>query len=95
MKKRSARLMPIAMLTLCAVLAIACAPGRTVLVSDDAPMRIGPKTTGRVLRLIDGQWVLSDNTVQLPEGWYIVPPRFVHPEDFDSHRTNKFNNRGN
>jgi hypothetical protein len=25
--------------------------------------------------------VLSDDRVQLPEGWYAVPPRFVRPED--------------
>jgi len=74
--------MPIVMLTLCAALATACATGRTVLISDDAPVRIGPETTGRIYTLIDSEWVLSDTPVQLPEGWYAVPPRFVHPEDF-------------
>ena len=47
-------------------------------------MRIGPEMTGRVYRLIDGDWVLSDDRVQLPEGWYAVPPRFVHPEDIET-----------
>ena len=83
-KERSARLMLIVMLTLCAALATACAPGRTVLIGDDAPVRIGPETTGRIYTLIDGEWVLSDDPVQLPEGWYAVPPRFVQSEDFDS-----------
>lgn len=84
MPNRRSRSMPIVMLTLCAALATACAPGRTVLISDDAPVRIGPETTGRIYTLIDGEWVLSDTPVQLPEGWYAVPPRFVRPEDFDS-----------
>ena len=72
------------MLTLFVASAIGCAPGRTVLVTDDSPLRIGPKTTGQVYRLIDGDWVLSDDRVQLPEGWYAVPPRFVLPEDLIS-----------
>ena len=64
-------------------LASGCAPGRTVLVADDSPLRIGPETTGTVYRLVDGQWKLSPDRVTLPEGWYVVPPRFVHPEDFE------------
>lgn len=72
---------PIVMLMLCVVSAIGCAPGRTVLVADDSPVRIGPQTTGQVYRLIDGLWVLSDDRMKLPEGWYAVPPRFVHPEE--------------
>lgn len=72
------------MLMLFAALVIGCAPGRTVLVTDDSPVRIGPETTGRVYRLIGGDWILSDDRVQLPEGWYAVPPRFVHPDDFTS-----------
>jgi len=69
------------MLTLFVASAIGCASGRTVLVTDDSPVRIGPKTTGHVYCMIDGDWVLSDDRVQLPEGWYAMPPRFVHPED--------------
>ncbi len=72
------------MLMLFVVLVIGCAPGRTVLVTDDSPLRIGPETTGQVYRLIDGEWVLSDDRVHLPEGWYAVPPRFVHPDDLRS-----------
>ncbi len=72
----------IAIVLLCGALASGCAPGRTVLVADDSPLRIGPDTTGRVYRLVDGQWRLSPDRMTLPEGWYVVPPRFVHPEDF-------------
>ncbi len=68
-------------LMVCAALANASGCGRTVLVTDDSPLRIGPETTGLVYQMIDGEWVLSDDRVQLPEGWYAVPPRFVHPED--------------
>lgn len=51
--------------------------GRTVLVSEGSPMRTGEAIRGRVYTLIDGKWVLSGNTVEIPEGWYIVPPSFV------------------
>ncbi len=74
------------MLMVFIALVIGCAPGRTVLVTDDSPLRIGPETTGQVYRLIDGDWVLSDDRVQLPEGWYAVPPRFVGAADFRSER---------
>ena len=74
----------IAALTACGALASAYGCGRTVLVTDDSPIRIGPATTGRVYRLIEGDWVLSDDRVKLPEGWYAVPPRFVLPEDLVS-----------
>jgi len=39
--------------------------------------------TGPVYRLVGDPptWVLSDDKVVIPEGWYCVPPRFVHPED--------------
>ena len=70
-----------ALLTLCLASETGCAPGRTVLVSDDSPLRTGPGMTGRVYRLINDTWVLGDDKVTIPEGWYCVPPRFVHPED--------------
>ncbi|MCK4660505.1 MAG: hypothetical protein KAV82_13365 [Phycisphaerae bacterium] len=54
-----------------------------MLVADDSPVRIGPKTTGTVYRRIDGEWKLSSDRVTLPEGWYAIPPQFVHPEDFE------------
>ena len=79
--KRPWRRIGIALLWI--VSASGCVPGRTVLITEDSPVRIGPDTTGRVYRQIDGRWQLSDDRVTLPEGWYVVPPRFVHPEDFE------------
>ena len=72
------------LLTLSLASGTGCAPGRTVLVADDSPLRIGPGMTGQVYRLVGEPptWVLGDDTVTLPEGWYCVPPRFVRPEDF-------------
>lgn len=55
---------------------------RTVLVSEASPVRIGPAVTGKVYALVDGEWTLSPNRVELPEGWYLVPPSYVegpHP----------------
>jgi len=80
--RRLARMLIVAAL-LSIALASGCGSGRTVLVADDSPVRIGPGTAGRVYRLVDGQWRLSPDPVTLPEGWYVVPPRFVHPEDFE------------
>ena len=64
-------------LLFCALLVVLCASGcaRTVLVPDGSPMRVG-RATGTVLQRIDGEWVESGETT-LPEGWYMVPPRFV------------------
>jgi len=60
-----------------ALLVLLCASGcaRTVLVPDGSPMR-SVKLTGRVLQRIDGEWIESSD-VEIPEGWYLVPPRFV------------------
>lgn len=65
-----------------AVLATAFASGcgRTVLVSESSPIRIGPSTEGRVYARVDGEWTLSANEVTIPEGWYCVPPSFVEAE---------------
>jgi len=62
-----------------ALLASGCGSGRTMLIADDVPVRIGPDVTGRVYVLTDGDWTLSENVVRIPEGWYCVPPRFVEP----------------
>jgi hypothetical protein len=40
-------------------------------------MRIGPETAARVYCLDQGEWVLSENRVMIPEGWYLVPPSYV------------------
>lgn len=50
---------------------------RTILVPESAPIRIGPETRGRIYAREDGEWVLGDNRVTIPEGWYCVPPSFV------------------
>lgn len=87
MRRRGTRWRRIAPLTLLLASASACAPGRSVLVADDSPVRIGPGATGRVYRMIDGAWSLSAERVALPEGWYLVPPRFVAPEDLPAKRS--------
>jgi len=33
-------------------------------------VRLGPDVRGKVYFRKDGEWVLSKNTVKLPEGWY-------------------------
>lgn len=87
MRSRTKRWRRIAPLTLLLASASACGPGRTVLVADDSPMRIGPGATGKVLRLLDGKWSLSAEPMALPEGWYLVPPRFVEPADLQHRPT--------
>jgi len=60
-----------------ALLVLLCASGcrQTVLVPDGSPMR-SVSLKGRVLQRIEGEWVESSD-VEIPEGWYLVPPRFV------------------
>ena len=71
------------MLTLTALISsllqigFACGCGRTVLVSEASPIRIGPDAKIRVYTLQDGEWKLSPNAVTVSEGWYCVPPSFV------------------
>jgi hypothetical protein len=63
-----------------AALAIGCASGcasRTVFVPEESPMRIGPRADVRVYHRVDGVWTLSQNTIRIPEGWYLVPPSYV------------------
>ncbi len=73
----------IAALMLFVALASACGCGRTVLLPDDSPIRVGPGTTGKAYRLIEGEWRVSDRAIQYPEGWYVIPPRFVEPGELD------------
>ena len=44
-------------------------------------MRVGPMVTGRVYHRLAGEWVLSQNAIAIPEGWYLVPPSFVEQEE--------------
>ena len=65
-------------------LALACASGcaanRTVFVPEDSPMRVGPSSSMRVWMRLDGVWTLSGNRIEIPEGWYLVPPSYVEEE---------------
>lgn len=36
-------------------------------------IKIGPGVMGRVYIKTDNKWVLSDNEVLIPEGWYAAP----------------------
>lgn len=67
-----------------AVAALAYASGcgsRAVFIPDQSPIRLGPGVRARVWMLVDGQWTLSSNSIDIPEGMYIVPPRFVEEND--------------
>jgi len=60
--------------------ALGCAPNRTVFVPEASPMRVGPSSSMRVWMRIDGVWTLSGNRIDIPEGWYLVPPSYVAEE---------------
>lgn len=66
---------------LAVVLLAGCAASRTVFIPESSPIRMGPSVSGRVYTMIDGQWTLSSNRVEIPEGWYCVPPSYVAEED--------------
>lgn len=38
---------------------------------------MGPDVKGHVYVREGEDWKLGDNAVQVPEGWYAVPPSFV------------------
>lgn len=66
------------------LLALAFASGcgsRTVLVPEGAPVRIGPGAKARVYVMSDGEWMLGRNWVEIPEGWYLVPPSFAEDSE--------------
>lgn len=69
------RLMTLAFVVL--VLGFASGCNRAVLIPESSPTRVGPETEAKVYMLVDSKWILSDNKVQIPEGWYIVPPSYV------------------
>ena len=58
-----------------------CVASRTIFVPEDSPMRLGPHNEVRVYTYENGEWVLSNNRIKIPEGWYIVPPSFVKEEE--------------
>ena len=68
----------ITILSVAQVLAFAsgCGP-RTVLVRESSPIRIGPEVKGRVYVREGNEWTLSANCVEIPEGFYLVPPSYV------------------
>lgn len=71
---------PTRIATLFAVLATGFASGcgsRTVFVPEASPMRVGPFARMRVYHMVGGEWMLSNNQIAVPEGWYLVPPQFV------------------
>ena len=53
---------------------------RTVLVPESSPIRIGKDCRSKVYTLIEGEWIESQNSVLIPEGWYCVPPSMVDPK---------------
>jgi len=51
-----------------------CTTTRTVLVPPGELIRLGPDIEGRVYNWNGTEWVLSDNKVEIPEGWIAGPP---------------------
>lgn len=51
--------------------------GRTVLVSEGSPIRVGPRSEIYIYTMVDGEWKLSPNKVHVSEGWYLVSPSYV------------------
>jgi hypothetical protein len=50
---------------------ISCGSTRVVFIHQSSDVvRMGPEVRGKVYFLRDGKWVLSQNKVTLPEGWY-------------------------
>ena len=72
----------IGVLALCAVLASGCASGKIIIAREGTPMRLATETQAQVMVFQNGTWVRVNETARIPPGWYVVPPRFVRPEDF-------------
>ena len=47
---------------------------QTTLVPPGTVLKAGPGMTGRVYVRTAGEWRLSDDKVEIPEGYYLVPP---------------------
>ena len=54
-----------------------CSNNRTVFIPEASPIRVGPSCKSRVYTFVNGEWTLSGNNVEIPEGWYCVPPSYV------------------
>jgi len=80
---RGLELMQMLMWVAFAVLVVACATGcdRAVFVPEASPMRVGPSSRMQVYMLIEGKWIKSSNEIEVPEGWYLVPPSYVAEEE--------------
>lgn len=76
-------LMQMLMWVVFAVLAIGSISGcdRAVFVPEASPMRVGPSSRMQVYMLIDGKWIKSSNEIEVPEGWYLVPPSYVSEDE--------------
>lgn len=51
-----------------------CVTRQAVFVEPGTIIRTGPDVSGRVYVQINGEWILTDNKVDIPEGLYIVTP---------------------
>ena len=58
---------------------IGCGSTRAIFVGSGSIARIGPDVEGKIYVKVDGQWVLTDKNVAIPEGYYIVPPKNLDP----------------
>lgn len=48
-----------------------------VFVEEDSPVRLADDCYGHVVYLKDGEMLISDESVHLHEGWWVVPPSFM------------------
>ena len=61
----------IAILILISLFLMGCGSTRVVFVDTQSNLvRIGPNVSGKVYVQKNGEWVLSKNKVEIPEGWY-------------------------
>jgi hypothetical protein len=50
---------------------VSCGTTKVVFIKESSDVvRLGPDVYGKVYFRRDGEWVLSKNKVNLPEGWY-------------------------
>lgn len=77
--------MLIATSRLCGLLLFAFVLGcgsRTIFVPESSPMRIAEPNgvRMRVYHRVDGVWTRSENSIVVPEGWYLLPPSYMAEE---------------